>query len=171
MISMLFSCASGIEGSKSKISTTEEEPVATITPIPTVPYENFLEPIQKIDRKYVRFQKKFERTKQRGRYVYEMISMSTFPFFCLPGNQKPDPKYTPIYSDKYLSIFYHKDSVEHIQVAYLNYILLGSKYPPKVKVYVLYSMKKDVIQGWVEEHIPVIVTLKWNSSGEHYYSP
>jgi hypothetical protein len=174
MISMSFSCASGVENLKSKtLMVTEKTAVATINPpaAPTIPYENFIEPILKIDKKYARSQKKHEVTKQKGHYVYEMISMPTFPFFCLPGNQKPEFKYTPVYSNDCKGIFYYKDesSIEHIQLAYLNYIQWGgSKYPPIVKTYTLYNMRRDVVQGWVEENRPITVSLVWNKNEGQY---
>lgn len=170
MILIIVSCSTTTKTLKSPAATIHSPTLtASTSPCTNIRYEDFIKPIEKIERQYIRERAKFVQSGQEGSYVYEIFPMTQYPFFYIPGQQKPDLNFCPIYSEKYISIFYCKDSTIHIQFAFLQYIKTKID-PPRYKTFKLYSLQfNNKSKEWEEEKSPQTSILTWSQKNQQYF--
>ena len=153
-----------------KERTSVPEPEPTMVPLN---YKDYSDLLNKVKRKLNKQQWLYSQT-SKGQYYFEIYPVSMFPFFCLDKKDTVDAdKYHIVFSEDCetnIGVFLDRFSMDHIQIAVLQYIKVGSL-KPYCRTYMLFSFRKNfATKEWESERTPFTVTMVYNARTGYYFS-
>jgi len=134
--------------------------------MPTPCSNEYADVITLVKNKYERNKTLFERKNHSSTYIYRILPITMYPFFC--DSMITIPKKELRYGCDYTIRSYSDKSI-HVWVALLYYIEWVKNVEPDKKFYVMFYLTLNEKNEWVEEKAPKTIILDITNRKNSYY--